>query len=281
MPRTATTALLVVLIAAGAVLRIVSIRGRRGWEHDDAMAIAMSSGHPASSWKLLEGRWVLAGRWRELLEARPGLRLGTISREMVDVHPPLWLWVVHAWNLLFGVNLWSVPLLNLLVALATGAVLHSLARDGLGDGHAALLAVALWALSPASISITPVERSYELLTFVTVALARLVLPPALPSAPMPRARLLGVAALSVAGLLLHYLFVFVYVACGVALLAGRRRSLRREGLMAGALLTGILAHPFLHPGAGRTLELAGRTTSPLTESLGRRCSRGSKARCNP
>jgi hypothetical protein len=259
MKRTALICLF--LLAAGAALRAGTIAARPGWEHDDVLVFTASAGRPIGEWRDLEGRWVEAARWQELVTPRPGVGLAEIARTVPrfgHVHPPLWYWTVHAWTLAFGVNLWSVPLLNLLLGLATGTVLYFFARERLGSGEAALLPVALWAFSPGAIGVTALDRPYELLTLLTIALASLVLPSPDRPGPPSAARLLGVAGLSAAGLLLHYQFVFVYAACAVALLAGGRGNLRRNLTVAGALLAGIVLHPFLFPGFRLVFAVAGR-----------------------
>lgn len=259
MKRTALLCFL--LLAAGAALRAGTIAARPGWEHDDVLVFTASAGRPIGEWRDLEGRWVEAGRWQELVVPRPGVGLAEIARTVPrfgHVHPPLWYWSVHAWTLAFGVNLWSVPVLNLLLGLATGVVLFFFARERLGSPDAALLSVALWVFSPGAIGVTALDRPYELLTLLTIALASLVLPASDRPGPPSTARLLGVAVLSAAGLLLHYQFLFVLAACAAALAASGRGSLRGNLSMAGALLAGVVLHSILFPGFRQVFAVAGR-----------------------
>lgn len=251
--------LCLLLLAAGAALRVGTIAARPGWEHDDVLVFTASAGRPIEDWHALEGRWVEARRWQELVVPLPGVGPAEIARSVPrfgHVHPPLWYWCVHAWTLAFGVNLWSVPALNLLFSLGTGSLLFAFTRRRLGSPRAALLAVGLWAFSPGAIGVTALDRPYELLTLLTVALAGLALPSSSRPAPASASRLAGVATLSAAGLLLHYQFVFVLAACTVALLAGPRESLRARLRVSGALLAGAAVHPFLFPGYREVLSVA-------------------------
>lgn len=194
-------------------------------------------------------QWVPAGVWQTFLEPRHFACLGEISRGLAetDMHPPLYFWLLHFWLYVVPAGLATGPSLNTLFALATGVVLFLLAKELLGKPLAAALAVLAWAVNPSGIEVTHFARPYELLGLVSVLLAwrcvRWV--HAAPTREQRRRDGIVLFAVSLAGLLTQYSFIFVAAAAGAYLLLGLGP---RRALGPGAIIgLGLLATNAFHP----------------------------------
>ncbi|MDQ4072410.1 MAG: glycosyltransferase family 39 protein, partial [Actinomycetota bacterium] len=221
-------ALLACLLVAAGGLRLAGGADKSGLTHDESisyLAAACHQGHYARitlSGEPPFGRWVAASDWKRLLRPDRALCLGDIGRDLAreDIHPPLYFWLLHVWALVFGVGLWTGLSLNIALATLTSLALFGLGRRLLADPLRAAGVAGVWSLSPAAIRVFGEARQYELLALLAVVFVWQCLRFADP-ATRPRYRdAAGLAAVTAAGALAHFLFSLVAVA-GAALLAVR------------------------------------------------------------
>jgi len=94
-----------------------------------------------------------------------GSDLGTILRlTAVDIHPPLYYLLLHAWIRPLGSSVLAVRLLSVLIGAATVPLLYATGRR-LGGERAGFLAALLLAVSPFHIYYSQEVRMYGLVTF--------------------------------------------------------------------------------------------------------------------
>jgi hypothetical protein len=151
----------------------------------------------------------------------------------LDVHPPLYYWALAIARAIFGARNLALAgyALNLALFALSCALLTFVAVRVWGDRTAALLTLALFAFSSASISLSLFIRMYELLQTVCLAFlasASLVLFPSGKrgsperASPSGRARSLAVAGIclsSFLGLMTHYYFLIFLAPVAVFSLA--------------------------------------------------------------
>jgi uncharacterized membrane protein len=196
--------------------------------------------------------WVPASVWQSFLVPRHFACLSEISRGLTetDMHPPLYFWLLHFWLYLVPAGLAAGPSLNAVFALATGVVLLLLGKELFGQPLLAAFAVLAWAVNPSGVEVTHYARPYELLGLVSVLLAwrcvRWV-----HTAPAREQRLRDASllfAVSLAGLLTQYSFIFVAAAAGVYLLLalGPKRALVPGATIGLGLVATNVLHPTFH-----------------------------------
>lgn len=251
LPKRRSTRALVVLIGAMVVMSVIQVWAvvlkERGDQivYDEAVSYLAATVHEGDYAKAkaggLNGRWVPAAQWKDLM--RPGRILGfrTIARDLseADYHPPLYFWLLHIWVLVVGVHASSGLWLNWLLALLTGYALYRLAREALGDELEAAAVAAVWLVAGPVTITNLVARHYALFGLVTTVFVWLVV-----RACERERRLLwydylffGLA--TAAGALTHYHFALVIVGGALFALARlARRDPRRLLTMTGAALAG-------------------------------------------
>lgn len=167
----ATLSLALVL---GTAFRVDSMRHKHGFHVDEWWSYVTASGHLGQFGSLdgtsLYGRWVPAATWKGQWRPVSTFGFAQIARQLGahDVHPPLYFWALHVWMLVFGVDFWSGPLLNLLVDILTGAALFGLGRRLLRDPLGAALVVLIWAVSPTVRLTSSMTRMYPMLALFAV-----------------------------------------------------------------------------------------------------------------
>lgn len=250
------TLVLAVALILGCGLRLDSIVHKHGLHIDESWSYVTATGHlgnfETGAGEPL-GRWVPASSWQALWHPQVFFDFRQISLDLAhhDVHPALYFWVLHVWVLIFGVNFWSGPLLNLFIDIATGAALFGLARRLLRDPLAAALVVLTWAVSPAVRLTSSMARMYPLLALFAVLFVWLLLI-ATERGRAPRhwlAVLLLLAGATAGGMLTQYQFVLIVA--GGALLAVAwlaRTELRRCASVLGALAGGLVLTALVQPG---------------------------------
>jgi hypothetical protein len=242
-------------VLGGCLLRWME-RGRvPEWNSDEGISYLMSScaGRkweetivPGSS---LYGKWVPAAEWQRLIDPNGRLCFGTVARDLaeLDVHPPLYFWMLHLWTLLFGRSIAAGMALNCLLWAVTSVALYRLARLMLAGRAEAVAVVAIACAARTSIEATLQFRPYILLALVTVLFV-LALERCLASQRRARARDYAyLAAATMAGVLTHHLFWFVIAACApYAIAVIVRRDLRRlvPGVLSSAAGVGVAALVF-------------------------------------
>lgn len=180
-------------------------------------------------------RWPLLGRsaWFDEV-CMSGQRIGTweqlVATVYVDIHPPLYLVVMHVWNALFGDSERSLRMLPLLCGLASIPALWWAGRALVGE-RAALFAAALLALSPVHTWYSAEARLYSPMLLCALlavgAFHRLV-------ERRGSSRLWALHTLNVAVMvsLHYYLAIYVLLLTALVLFYGRNQRSCARGLLA-------------------------------------------------
>lgn len=238
------------IVLAGALARVAVAALKTDYHVDEGITLALTNGtwSPPVVAGLFE-RWVDKAELEEFvfngkLRALGRVDFDGISRSTAwDVHPPLFYWLYAAARLAVGVDRhMAACLLVNLPCFAFAAVFLMLAmRRATGDRRLSLLALALFAFSPAGISVTSFIRMYELLSFACAGFfccaAFAVIPGQDGRFGASRwVAVVALAAFSFIGALSHYYFLlFALPVCAAcALILARRGD-------AHALLWGALA----------------------------------------
>jgi len=157
-----------------------------------------------------------------------------------DVHPPLYHLVLRTWRLLFGADIETARALSVLFLLASVPLVYLLARRSLTRNWA-LFATVLFSCSPFAQWYGNEARMYSMLLFVTLVSQLFFL--SIITTGRTSAWV-GYAVAAIAGVYVHYFFVFVLIAQGLFLLAlapklGRGAVFRMVGVAAavGAAFT--------------------------------------------
>ena len=168
--------ILALALICGIALRVVALAGKRNLEHDEGISFLAATGHQGEFAGIDNnapyGRWVKAQEWQRFLKVDDLFCFGRIRSDLAryDIHPPLYFWVLHIWSIIFGVHLWTGPLLNILLFLITALLLFRFARHVLRDIMESSVVVFIWAVSPAVICVSFITRQYDLLALCVVVL---------------------------------------------------------------------------------------------------------------
>ena len=173
----------------------------------------------------------------------------------VDIHPPLYYLLLHAWIGLFGSSVISVRLLSVLIGTATVPLLFAVGRRLLGY-KGGLLVAFLLAVSPFHVYYSQEVRMYGLVTLLGVAafycFLRIWDTPGWSWGPW-----LGYVLAAVAALYAHYYAALLLLALNLALLVGwlwRRRPMREVlPWLAAQAAVAILYIPWLWYAGGKLL----------------------------
>jgi uncharacterized membrane protein len=247
------TSVLVFAVAAALALRLQAIGWKYTLTHDEGISYLAATCHQRAFHENdLRLRPVPALEWKRFLQVEDRFCYGTISADLAiyDIHPPLYFWMLHSWSLLFGVQLWTGPSLNSLLAVLTILSLFGFARHVLKNDPQALLVAFTYALSPAVASVSIEARQYDLLALLAVLIvwrtARFA-----GDVAGGRCELALLAALAFTGSLTHYHFALVVVGCCVFLsarLRGDGRRLQQSLVALGAgYVAGFLVYPPFAP----------------------------------
>jgi hypothetical protein len=245
---------LAIAIAAALALRLQAIGWKYTLTHDEGISYLAATCHQRAFHEAdLRLRAVPALEWKRFLQPEDRFCYRTIGADLAiyDIHPPLYFWMLHSWSLLFGVQLWTGPTLNSLLAVLTILSLFGFARYVLKDDPQAVLVAYTYALSPATASVSVEARQYDLLALLAVLVVwqtwRLVRDE---SRDRP-GQLAVLAALALAGSLTHYHFALVVVGCGLLMLVklrgDGRRLLRGLAALGVGYVLGLLIHPPFGP----------------------------------
>jgi mannosyltransferase len=155
------------------------------------------------------------------------------SRTALDIHPPLYYWLLHIWMRLFGDSEIAVRALSVLCSLLLVAVIYRLGKCLFGP-RAALLAAFIAAISPFQIHYAQETRMYALLALMgglailaAAEVFRTMEDAAQPKWSSGKWMLLYVTA-GALGLYTHYAFPVVLAAAGVAGLLAVWRSTQQK-----------------------------------------------------
>ncbi len=235
------------LLAVAAILAVgLGLRGyyaltKTDFHVDEGFSAAISNGTWAPGAEPAPlGRWIDSGElfsrvFSASLAVSPEPPYGAIAKSTgMDVHPPLYYWALAFARKLVGANNFALAGYGLNALLFAFSLLLAafIARRALGGWGWAALAVAPFAFSAVSASLSTFLRMYELLQFTCllwVASAAIAIDP--PGAGPKRILSLGLGiaglfAASLLGLLTQYYFLFFLAPAALAsavVLARRRR----------------------------------------------------------
>jgi hypothetical protein len=264
------------LLVLAVVQHVLRIAGMERVSHDDTISYLAATGHQGEYSDVVQtasapvAQWVPASEWQRFTSVEDVLPLLRIAQDLGhrDVHPPVYFWLLHVWILLVGVHLWSGPVLNVLLHVLTGVVLWRLARHLTKSPLAAWGAVAMWATLPAVAETAVSTRQYSLAGLFSVALAWAFIQT---RDAASRGGLIGVAALTTAGLLTVYPFGLIVAALGLFSLTDLRQAERRRTALAqlGALAAGGVVFLVSQPWLRETLQRQQDQVETYTPELSR------------
>ncbi len=228
-------ALFGLLLAAALLARVALVADKQSVEHDEVISYLAATGHLGDYARMLEtgqfpyNQWASARVWRQFVQPDKPLTYVFLATELAHYHPhpPLYFVLLHLWIRLFGVTVWSGPLLNVLIDVGTGFALYRLARGSFAVDRA-LAVVALWALSTVSLLTMIVARPYSLFTLLAVLYALAIrrfnlTPPGIEIGRRRQVDSLAVILTGATGLLTHFYFFLALAAGGTIVLAQRGR----------------------------------------------------------
>jgi mannosyltransferase len=251
-PRLASWGVLIALslVLAGVGLRIVAASQVGLWA-DEIFSLAMATGHslehPAAVADTDLGDFAeprepappaAFRRYAEQETPAAGPRRVIRAVLLSDTSPPLYYLLLNPWTRLFGTGDAALRLFSTFWAVASLPLLWLVGRQ-VGDVRTAWTAVVLFALSPIALFYSAEGRMYALLWFTGLALVWSTLRWDRAGGDA-RAGVVWIAA-GVAGLLTHYFFAFVWLACMTwLLLRARGGRMGAVVLLAGLTMLAVL-----------------------------------------
>jgi hypothetical protein len=263
------------LLCVAATLRIV-LAVRPGLWADEIFSVAIATGHslehPATAANPALGDFIEPTQAqppsafrRYMQHETPPVGPGRVIRAVLlsDTNPPLYYLILNIWTRTAGTSDAALRLFSTVWALACFPLLWALGR-GIVGRKAAWIACVLFTFAPRALYYSAEGRMYSLVWFLALSLAWLTFKLARRG---PRPHLFLLWSLSgAAGLLTHYFFSFVWLAC-VAWLWLHPGKVKRTHVLAGAVLTGLMVLPWYLqiPGSlGRWRVTAGWLDHPLS-----------------
>ena len=248
--RTPWLVLVTVLLVLAATALRVRAAARPGLWADEIFSLAMATGHslehPAAVADPRLGDFVqpreaqpprVFRRYAAAEEHPAGA--GRVIRAVLlsDTSPPMYYLLLNLWSRAFGTGDAALRMFSVWWAALSLPLLWLLGRE-LGGARAAWSACLLFSFSPVAFYYSVEGRMYSLLWFLGLALAWLALRVAGGGRPWQAALWVVTGA---AGLLTHYFFAFVWVACaGWLWCAGPPSARRRLAALAGITLLAVL-----------------------------------------
>jgi uncharacterized membrane protein len=209
-------------------LRVVPVVRDELWA-DEIFSLAMATGHslehPAVQANAALGDYVetSAGQHRSYYDRyvsheQPPAGGWRVLRAVFlsDTNPPVYYLLLNIWTRALGTGDVALRSFSVLWAVLTVPLLWLVARE-VGDEGVAWSASIFFTFSPVSIYYSAEGRMYSLLWFVGTLLVWLTLMVARRGPRLPL--WLGWTTVGAAGLLVHYFFAFVWLACACWLLA--------------------------------------------------------------
>lgn len=242
--------LMLVLVLAGIALRVAAAM-RPGLWGDEIFSLSMASGHslehPASSAQPSLGDFVeprqaqLPQVFRRYAEHDdPPAGAGRVLRAVLlsDTSPPLYYLLLNGWTRLFGTSDAALRLFSVWCGVLTLPLLWILGRE-VGPARLAGSACLLFSFSQVAIYNSAEGRMYAMLWILGAGLACLSLRLSRRPGDLPTA--LAWVLAGAAGLLTHYFFAFVWLACVTWLVfVARLRARARVAVLAGVTLLLVL-----------------------------------------
>ena len=243
---------IVVTLLGGSALLQVGVLGRQSLWADEIFSLATATGHslehPAAKADASRGDFVepkspmRAGAWRRYLEhENPPAGIARVLRAVFlsDTSPPLYYVMLYEWTRALGANHVTLRLFSVLGAFACLPLMIRIALR-VAPPSAAVSSVVLFAFSPPAVYYTGEGRMYSLFWLSVLATAYVTL--LLQERRGFRWQVLWVI-LSAAGLLVHYFFLFPWLAM-VAFLLIQPGQDRRGYNVARIIAVGLLILPW-------------------------------------
>jgi len=248
--------LLVLAVVFAIVLRITGMVDKRTINHDESISYLAATCHQGEySNVVMEGlspfgTWAKASDWKKLIQPEGLFCFEKIGLDLAhyDVHPPLYFWILHLWSVVFGVNSWTGPSLNIVIALATLYFLYRFAYNNLANSEEAVVVALTWALSPAAIAISLEARQYDLLTLIALIFVWQVMKCVELSRQFRLKDAATLSILAAAGALTHFNFSLLSMGCCIFLMA--KLIKKNPGRLMAAFVgigAGYLLFVFAHP----------------------------------
>ena len=242
----------VTVIGLAALLRIALV-DRHGLWADEIFSLAMATGHSlehsAAAAEPGLGDFVempnalpvqFYRRYLEHEETPAGLARVIRAVRLSDTNPPLYYLLLSLWTRALGTSDAGLRLFSVLWALGAFPGLVYMARR-LGGRPAVLPVCVLFAASPVALFYATEVRMYSLVWFLAATLAALTLEVSRRSARITA--FLGWILVGAAGLLTHYFFLFIWLACVTWLICGRDRW-RQRAPWSAILATVVIVLPW-------------------------------------
>ncbi|HMN04893.1 MAG TPA: glycosyltransferase family 39 protein [Flavobacteriales bacterium] len=139
------------------------------------------------------------------------LQYRTVAADLAgyDIHPPLFFWALHTGMVYTGFSPKLGPWINAITGLLLLLLTFLLAREALGSTGRALVACAIWYLSPSVVQIDLEARQYQFIALW--AMASYLLSWRIAERGTNGLRVAGFTVVNALGMLSHYYFVFVLV----------------------------------------------------------------------
>jgi hypothetical protein len=250
--------LLLLLISSAVAVRLLALSSKTSFTHDGGISYICATGHQIeynqtvrnNEWPY--GDWTAAADWKKFWQIEKRFCFRDIQSGLIhsDIHPPLYYWLLHVWVMIFGINVWSGPILNIIIDIACCAVLYRLARAVFDDRACALMAVFFWAMSPSVIETEMITRQYCLLVLFSLLFSQQVL--RFSAGSVNWKQVLTIGLIAGCGVLTHYHFALIIVGSGIWLCFALRKNVARFfgwllGLGLGAIVFLVINPGFIKP----------------------------------
>jgi hypothetical protein len=252
-----TVLILALIMALSAALLAARIAQKDTITFDDGISYLAATGHQGQFEDIVGqglfpfGVWAKASDWQKLLQPECHFCFSQIASDLThyDIHPPLYFWILHLWSITLGVHTWTGPSLNTVLVLLTVCILYGFAKFSLQNSLEAVAVALIWAVSPATISVSLEARQYTLLALITVVFVWQALKCADQSRQFRWQDIIALVLSTAAGALTHFQFSIVVLGCGL-LLAARLAKANPKRMLAGFLgiCAGYLLFFIVHPG---------------------------------
>jgi uncharacterized membrane protein len=249
---------LLLAVAVHGILHLPAALLRREIRHDEAITLLAATGHQGEYDATVvtgsppHGAWAPAGAWKRMLAPEPEKPAdpGTIAQDLaaLDLHPPLYFWLLAPVVRGFGAGLGPGLGLNLALDVITVLAVFFLTRRLVRDERVAALAALLWSVSPGPLEAALEMRQYSLLGLLAALWALAVARTADGQTRFGALSALALASLAALGMLTHYHFALLIGGGQLVVLYALFRTNRQRALLAalatatGACL-GLAAHP--------------------------------------
>ncbi len=249
---------LLILMAVAAVLQL-KLAGQQSLWPDEIFSLAMATGHslehPAADARPQLGDFVEpegavpANEFRRYVQHEtPPANPARVMRAVLlsDTSPPLYYLLLQGWTLVFGTSDVALRLFSVMFFIASLPLIFAVARRIAGI-RAAMASCVLFAFCPLVVYYSTEGRMYSLLVFLALgtAFVSLLLQE---RGPHVGYCLLWIA-LSAAGFLTHYFFIFPWLATAVYLFL-QPAKFPRPWLIGCSVVAGLVVIPWVWVAAG-------------------------------